>query len=101
MSHKVEETLNRIATHMGVIGVIVVNQKGLAIRSTMPTAEDTLVYGQVISNFLNEAQTKICRIHDDESVTFIRIRSQKHEIMIAPDKEFALIVIQNPDQAAN
>jgi 5S rRNA maturation endonuclease (ribonuclease M5) len=41
MSQKVEETLNRINTHKGVKGVIVVDsgkdsdRKGFAIRSTM------------------------------------------------------------------
>ena len=34
-SQKVEETLNRINTHMGVLGVIIVNKKGVAIKSTM------------------------------------------------------------------
>ena len=29
-------------------------------------------------------------------LTFLRVRSKKHEIMIAPDKEYLLIVIQNP-----
>lgn len=29
-------------------------------------------------------------------LTFLRVRSKKYEIMIAPDKEYLLIVIQNP-----
>jgi dynein light chain roadblock-type len=29
-------------------------------------------------------------------LTFLRIRSVKHEIMVAPDKDFLLIVLQNP-----
>lgn len=29
-------------------------------------------------------------------LTFLRIRTKKHEIMIAPDNEFLLIVIQDP-----
>jgi len=99
-SSKVEETMNRINTHMGVIGVIIVNTKGLAIRSTMSSTA-TIENGQVISGFLTGAISKIQQIHEEESITFIRIRSLKHEIMIAPDKEFALIVIQNPDQGTN
>jgi hypothetical protein len=35
-------------------------------------------------------------MHPDEDVMFIRIRSVMYEIMIAPDKEFQLIVIQDP-----
>ena len=29
-------------------------------------------------------------------LTFLRIRSKKHEIMVAPEKEYMLIVIQEP-----
>lgn len=32
-------------------------------------------------------------------LTFMRIRSVKHEIMVAPDKDFLMIVIQNPSPA--
>ncbi len=29
-------------------------------------------------------------------LVFLRVRSRKHEIMIAPDREYLLVVIQNP-----
>ena len=48
MSQKVEETLNRIKTHKGVKGVIIVNLKGVAIRSTMDQ-EATINYGALIN----------------------------------------------------
>ena len=34
-------------------------------------------------------------LHPDEEITFIKIRSSMYEIMIAPDKEFSLIVLQD------
>ena len=54
MSQKVEETLNRINTHMGVLGVMVVNQKGVAIKSTMGQNE-TIEYGSLITQFYTKA----------------------------------------------
>ena len=48
MSQKVEETLNRINTHKGVLGVMIVNQKGVAIKSTMQQTE-TIEYGSLIN----------------------------------------------------
>ena len=30
-------------------------------------------------------------------LTFLRVRSKKHEIMVAPDKDYLLIIIQNPN----
>lgn len=32
-----------------------------------------------------------------DDLTFLRIRSKQHEILVAPDKEYSLIVIQNPN----
>jgi len=40
-------------------------------------------------------------LHPEEDITFIRIRSNKHEIMIAPDREFSMIVLQNPSNDDN
>jgi dynein light chain roadblock-type len=31
-----------------------------------------------------------------DELSFLRIRSKNREIMVAPDKEYILIVIQNP-----
>ena len=36
-------------------------------------------------------------LDETDSLTFLRLRSQKHEIMVAPDKDFTLIVVQNPN----
>jgi dynein light chain roadblock-type len=80
---------------MGVLGVMIVNQKGVAIRSTMGQNE-TIEYGSLINQFYTKASATIKSLHPEEDITFIRIRSNKHEIMIAPDKEFSLIVLQNP-----
>ena len=38
--------------------------------------------------------------HNDnnrDELTFLRIRSKKKEILIAPDNEFLMVVIQNPN----
>ena len=94
-SQKVEETLNRINTHQGVLGVIIVNKKGVSIRTTMKP-EDTIIYGSLITQFKDKADQAIKLLHADEEIFFIKIRSQMYEIMIAPDREFSMIVIQEP-----
>ena len=74
---------------------MIVNSKGIAIETTMSNS-DTIEYGSLISQFTTNVSLSIKSIHQEEEVTFIRIRSKQHEIMIAPDKEYSLIVIQNP-----
>ena len=94
-SQKIEETLNRINTHMGVLGVIIVNKKGVAIKSTM-RQDDTINNGALIGNFIDKATSTVKSLHPEEDITFIKIRSAMYEIMIAPDKEFTMIVLQDP-----
>ena len=79
---------------------MIVNQKGIAIKSTM-TQNDTIEYGSLIAQFTQKAIMFIDSLHKGEEITFIRIRSKKHEIMIAPEKEFSLIVLQNPSNDEN
>ena len=71
---------------------MIVNAKGIAIRSTM-SQNDTIEYGSLIAQFTSKAINFIESLHKGEEITFIRIRSKKHEIMIAPEKEFSLIVL--------
>ena len=35
--------------------------------------------------------------NNGDELTFLRIRSKKKEILIAPDNEFLMVVIQNPN----
>lgn len=93
-SQKVEETLNRINTHMGVLGVIIVNKKGVAIKSTMGQ-EETINNGSLITQFMDKANMTIKSLHPEEDIMFIKIRSSMYEIMIAPDREFTMIVLQD------
>ena len=77
-----------------MLGVIIVNKKGVAIKSTM-NQQETIDNGSLISQFCDKAQMTIKTLHPEEEITFIKIRSSMYEIMIAPDKEFSLIVLQD------
>jgi dynein light chain roadblock-type len=73
----------------------VVNSRGIAIRSTM-SQNDTIEYGSLITQFTAKAQSTLKSLHPEDDIQFIRIRSKKHEIMIAPEKDYSLIVLQDP-----
>merc|ERR1712070_557408 len=95
---EVEETLKRISSHKGVLGVIIVNSEGIPIstRTTWDTAV-TVQYAALLTQLTSKARSCIRDLDSQNDLTFLRVRSKKHEIMIAPDKEYVLIVIQNPN----
>ncbi|CAG0884051.1 unnamed protein product [Darwinula stevensoni] len=99
MSSEVEETLKRIQGHKGVMGVIVINSEGIPIKTTMDNAQ-TVQYAALIGQLTEKARSTVRDLDPTNELTFFRVRSKKHEIMVAPDKEYMLIVVQNPNEAA-
>lgn len=112
--------MKRIQSHKGVVGTIVVNAEGITcedydrdllikepplnfvlllsgipIKSTLDNTT-TVQYAGLISQLSDKARSVVRDLDPTNDLTFLRIRSKKHEIMVAPDKEFILIVVQNP-----
>ncbi|XP_065547957.1 dynein light chain roadblock-type 1 isoform X1 [Lathamus discolor] len=96
---EVEETLKRIQSQKGVQGIIVVNSEGIPIKSTMDNST-TIQYAGLMHSFIMKARSTVRDIDPQNDLTFLRIRSKKNEIMVAPgkNKDYFLIVIQNPTE---
>jgi dynein light chain roadblock-type len=95
----VEETFKRIQSHKGVIGVVIINSDGIPIRTTFDN-DLTVQYAALVSQFTVKAQGVVKNLDPEDELKFVRIRSKKHEIMIAPEferqREYYLIVVQDP-----
>lgn len=95
----VEDTFKRLQTHKGVQGVVVLNGDGIAIRSTFD-ADTTVQYAALVSQFTVKARCAIKNLDCENELQFLRIRSKKHEIMIAPEfeagHEYSMVVVQDP-----
>lgn len=68
---------------------------GIPIKSTLDNTT-SVQYAGLISQLSDKARSVVRDLDPTNDLTFLRIRSKKHEIMVAPDKEFILIVVQNP-----
>lgn len=90
----VEETLKRISSHKGVVGALIVNAQGIPIRSTLPD-EETFAHAALITQLAAKARRIVVDLDEDDDLCFMRIRSNKHEILVAPDKEYLLICVQS------
>ena len=58
---------------------------GIPIRTTMDNSTTTQ-YAGLIHQLTNKARTCVRDIDPQNDLTFLRIRSKKHEIMVAPGK---------------
>ncbi|XP_042749004.1 dynein light chain roadblock-type 1-like, partial [Lagopus leucura] len=82
---EVEETLKRIQSQKGVQGLIVVNPGGIPIRSSMDKTT-TIHYVGLLQSFVMRARSIVRDIDPQNDLTFLRIRTKKNEIMVAPGK---------------
>ncbi|KAI8809714.1 hypothetical protein BJ742DRAFT_803440 [Cladochytrium replicatum] len=92
---EVEENIKRLSAHKGVEGIVIVNMEGIPIRTTLDH-DKTVQHAALITQLAAKARSVVRELDPQNDLTFLRIRSKKHEIMVAPDKEYILIVLQNP-----
>ena len=97
MSTEIEETLKRLQSHKGVKGVLIMNSDGIPIRSNL-SPEETENYAALVSQLALKAAGVVRTLDDSDELAFLRIRTKKHEIMIAPSPDYVLVVIQNPHE---
>lgn len=95
----VEETFTRLLSQPGVLGALVMNDHGISIKSTFE--DDVAVqYAALVSHFTMKARSVVRRMDADNDLKHLRIRSKKHEIIIAPEfsggAEYTLVVVQDP-----
>lgn len=76
-------------------GVLIINSAGVPIRSNLEQEQQDK-YAALISQLATKAAAVVRTIDKTDELAFFRIRSKKHEIMVAPDTDYMLIVIQDP-----
>lgn len=69
---------------------------GAIVHSSL-TEEQSKAHAALVSQLTEKASMLVTSLEPDDELTFLRIRSNKKEIMVAPDKEFLMLVIQNPN----
>ena len=69
----VEETFKRLQSHKGVIGVVVINADGIAIKSTFDN-DVTVQYAALVSHFTTKSRSVVRKLDPDNDLKFLRLR---------------------------
>ena len=88
------ETLKRIEGNKSVIGTLVIDADNKVIHSAFKNI-DPEKYAERLPPLIERAGSMVKDIDPDNSLTFLRIRTDKLEILISPAEDYTLIVIQN------
>ena len=71
---------------------------GIPIRDTFEEADRllTIQYAALITQMVAKSKAAVRELDNTNDLSFLRIRSKKHEILVAPDRDYILLVIQDP-----
>ena len=80
---ELEETLRRLQHHKGVTGVIVVNSAGMVTKTTLDNTT-TAKITSMVSAITVQAKSVVRDLDPVNDLKFLRMRSSRTEILIAP-----------------
>ena len=109
---EIEATISRISSYEGEDRILIIksietedsinsivmrsltNNKNNDLKSEKEKQKEEL-YAKIVPQLGREARSMIRQLDAKNALTFLRVRTTSHEILIAPDKEFYLCVLQN------
>ncbi|CAG7682318.1 unnamed protein product [Allacma fusca] len=91
-----DEMVRRLQTNKGVVGVIVTNRQGRAIKIAMDKTLG-LQYLEGIKALECMTTALIRDINPKDNLRLLRIQSRKQEIVLYKEKEYMLILIHGSD----
>ncbi|KAH8377129.1 hypothetical protein KR093_003596 [Drosophila rubida] len=94
MSAEVEEMLKRFMGMKNIVGIIVVDYDGIAIKSTLDNTQSVL-YAAHMHLLTEKARQVIFDLDATNEFTSMRMRTTYFEIMLMPLEHFFIIVLQN------
>jgi len=94
--NEVDDMIKRVQASKGVQGLIIIDSEGIPIRTSMDN-ETTLHYAALISQLTIHAKRVVRELDPSQELEQLRLRSHKHEIIVAPESKYIMIVIQVPD----
>ncbi|EDW75829.1 uncharacterized protein Dwil_GK14988 [Drosophila willistoni] len=95
MSAEVEEMLKRFQTYKNIAGIIIVDNDGIPIKTTLENTQ-TVHYAALMQSLVVKARQVVLDLDATNEFTLLRMRTLTHEVILAPSDDFYCIVIQKP-----
>ncbi|XP_033249426.1 dynein light chain roadblock-type 2 [Drosophila miranda] len=90
----VEVTFDRLLKLPGVMGAILVNGEGVAVRTSMDSTSSSIFAGK-IRPMVKMARSLVREVEPTDDLTYLRMRTLKSEILVAAENEHMIILVQD------
>ena len=108
---EIDNTISRINNYEGVERILIIkssehdDSQNILVRSQSKNdkkevnykddSEEAQKFAKMIPQIGKEARSMIKQLDSKNDLKFLRIRTKDHEILISPDKDYYLCVVQN------
>merc|ERR1711916_193215 len=80
---------------VGVEGYVICNKQGQVLRRFPTTWEDDAEkYARSMISLVTQARGVVRDLNPKNELQFLRVRTKKHEVMVAFDVQFIVIIVQ-------
>merc|ERR1719320_1133595 len=94
ISQEMTEIIRRIQETQNVMGVMVLNYEGFPVKSNLDNTT-TVQYGHMVAELAEKAKSIVRDLDPTNSLTFFRLKSTTHEVLVAPEEHFIILVLQH------
>ncbi|AFR96302.1 dynein light chain roadblock-type [Cryptococcus neoformans C23] len=93
--------MEQLASHPNVVGIIILSRTDNAIikaNGNIFDGEGGKRYAAAVESIVKGVAGALgtCNDGENDELRFMRIRTTKHELIIAPDEKYILVVLQDP-----
>ncbi|XP_030377740.1 dynein light chain roadblock-type 2 isoform X1 [Scaptodrosophila lebanonensis] len=92
-SNNVEAIFQRLMKLPGIIGAILVDSNGNPVKTSLD-ASVSMLYAGRMGQLIHMARSMVRDIDSGNDLGYIRLRTQKHEILVAQEGNYMVIVVQ-------
>ena len=94
-TNEVEAVMKKLLDNKGVSEYLICNSDGIAIKSTMDQIK-AVQYCALVNGLVQKSQAALSTLLDPSESTaeYLRLRTNKREIIIAPGKDYTVVVVQ-------
>ena len=90
--------MKRVAAHKGVQMVVVYDEAGIPIRTSPPVEQNVAVsYPGLLQPLIDKCRKFIEMLDSTNEFQTVRLHSVKNEILVWPEKNYTLVVVQAAD----
>lgn len=89
-----EQKFQELASAKNVIGVIILSNDGAPIKTSLDQ-QNTNTYSELAYNLVKQTRSLIQVADETNDTKFLRLTTKRNEIMITPDIQYMLVVIQH------